>query len=79
MVGKTQKTEPDQAMGKDELFAKLNASAEKTLNALMKAYEAGAKKGLEKHEEDQLIEILRRVKALRDEVQRITTEHSAVE
>lgn len=61
-----------EALSKEELFAKLNASAQKTLDALMKAYEAGAKAGFGQGEEDQLIEILRRAKHLRDEVQRAT-------
>ena len=61
-------------MSKEELFATLNASADKTLNALMKAYEASAKKGFELGEEEQLIEILRRAKALREEVRRVTAQ-----
>ena len=59
-------------MSSEELFATLNASAQKTLDALLKAYEAGMKEGFEKGHEDQLIEILRRVRALRDDVRRIT-------
>ncbi len=59
-------------LSKEELFAKLNASAEKTLDALMKAYEVGTKEGFEADEEDQSIEILRRAKALRNKVRDMT-------
>ena len=61
-----------EVVSQEELFAKLNASAEKTLDAIMKVYEAGAQEGFEGGEEDRLIEILRRAKALRDEVRRVT-------
>ena len=64
-------------MTKEEVFAKLNASAARTLEALQKAYEAGAKAGFEGDEEDQVIELLRRAKALRDHVKQITGEHSS--
>ena len=66
------KLEPN--VSKEELFAKLNASAERTLEALQKAYEAGAKARFEADEEDQLIELLRRAKAMREEIRRITQE-----
>jgi len=65
---------PTVLISKEELFAKLNASAQRTLDALMKAYEAGKKEGITDEEEDQLIEIMRRAKPLRDEVKKITQE-----
>jgi hypothetical protein len=63
-------------LSKEELFAKLNASAQRTLDSLMKAYEAGSREGFEAGEEEQVIELLKRAKALRDEVRRITEENA---
>ena len=59
---------------KEAVFARLNESAERTLWALTQAYEAGVKKGFEVDEEDQLIELLKRAKRLKEEVKRITQE-----
>ncbi len=61
-------------MSKEELFTRLNGSAGRTLEALQQAYEAGMKAGISDDEEDQVIELLRRAKKLRDEVKRITSE-----
>ena len=63
-------------MTQEEIFAKLNASAERTLEALQEAYEAGMKEGFSDEEEDQLIEVMRRAKALRDKVRDVTKETS---
>ena len=73
--GKTPVLKPEE-MTQEEIFAKLNASAERTLEALQKAYEAGMKEGLSDEEEDQLIEVMRRAKALRDTVRDVTKEAS---
>ena len=59
---------------KEELFATMNASAERTLWALMKASKAGSKKGFKADEEDQLIELLKRAKRLKEHVKRIAQE-----
>ncbi len=66
---------PDLKLSKEELFAKLRASSERTLEALQKAYEAGMKEGLSDEEEGQLIESLARAKKLRDEILRMTSEN----
>ena len=63
-------------LSKEEIFARLNASAERTLEALMKAYEAGTKEGFEGKEEDRVMELLKRAKALRDKVGHITQENA---
>ncbi len=60
------------AMSREELIAKLNASAERTLSSLQKAYEAGLKEGMSDEEEDQLIELMRQAKDLKEKVWRIT-------
>lgn len=75
----TQKSEPKPAasLSKEELFERLNASAQRTLDALMKAYEAGMKEGLSDEEEDQLIEILKRAKRLSDQMRQITSPPSS--
>lgn len=64
----------EQTMSREELIAKLNASAERTLSSLQKAYEAGLKEGMSDEEEDRLIELMRRAKDLKDKVLRITSE-----
>ena len=66
------------SMSKQALFAKLNASAARTLWALQQAYDAGVNKGFDGDEEDQLIELLRRAKHLKDEVKRITQGNTQV-
>lgn len=68
----TTKAKQLQNMSKEELFAKMNASAQRVLDNLMKAYEAGSKEGFESSEEDQVIELLKRAKSLRDKVKGIT-------
>lgn len=61
-------------LSKEEVFAKLNASAQRTLDALMKAYETGMEEGISDKEEDQVIELLRRAKKFRDAVKQLTEE-----
>jgi len=76
--GSKKRRPQDQALAnltKEELFAKLQASAERTLWALEQAYDTGLQEGFEGDEEDQLIELLRRAKHLREDVKRITQEH----
>lgn len=62
---------------KEEIFAKLNQSSDRTLEALMKAYEAGMKAGISEEEQDQVIELLRRAKELRDKIRKITSEEKS--
>ena len=66
-------TEPNNP-SKEEVFAKLIKSAEKTLKALEQAYEAGMKQGISEEDQDQLIEALRRAKDLRDGVMKMIKE-----
>ncbi len=66
------KARPLQQMSKEELFARMNASAQKVLDNLMKAYEAGSKEGFEANDEDEVIELLKEAKALREKVKNIT-------
>jgi len=61
-------------MTREEVFAKLNQSSERMLQALQSAYEAGIKEGIGDAAEDQVIELLRRAKKLRDEIRRATSE-----
>ncbi|MDD5218302.1 MAG: hypothetical protein PHS88_09400 [Candidatus Omnitrophica bacterium] len=61
-------------MTQEEVFAKLNQSSERMLQALQSAYEAGIKEGLGDAAEDQVIELLCRAKKLRDEIRRATAE-----
>lgn len=70
----TQNKEGKDKPSREEVFAKLNASAERTLRALEQAYEAGKKEGISDEEQDQLIEALRRAKNLRDEIRQMTEE-----
>ena len=58
----------------EEVFEKLNASAQKTLDALMGAYEAGMKGGISEEEQTQMIELMRRAKVLRDKIKDITSQ-----
>lgn len=59
-------------VNKKEVFAKMNASAERMLSALGSAYQAGMKEGITDEEEDQLIELLRRAKVFCDNIKKIT-------
>ena len=61
-------------LSKEEMFAKLNASAQRTLDALMAAYEAGMKEGISEEEQDQVIELMRRAKDLREKIHTMTSE-----
>lgn len=60
---------------KEEMFVKLRASAARTLDNLEKAYEAGMKEGITEDEQDQMIDAMRRAKALRDKVLEVTGNH----
>ena len=59
---------------KEEVFAKMNASAARMLEALQGAYQAGMKEGLTDDDEDQLIELLRRAKEFREGIRDLTHE-----
>ena len=74
LKGRRTKPRIGEDITKEEVFAKLNASAERTLRALQQAYEAGAKAGFEGSEEDTVIELLRRAKKLRDQVREMTSD-----
>lgn len=72
MNQETKQNVPSPAISKEELFAKMNASAARMLEALQGAYEAGMKEGITDCEEDQLIELLRRAKNFRENIQKLT-------
>lgn len=59
-----------------ELFARLNASAERMLWALQRAYEVGTQAGISDQEEDQLLESLQRAKRFKETARAITQELS---
>jgi hypothetical protein len=57
---------------KEEIFAKMNASAARMLEALQGAYHAGMKEGITNDEEDQLIGLLQRAKKFRENIKNLT-------
>lgn len=61
-------------MMKEELFARMNASAERMLESLQSAYFAGMKEGMDHDHEDHILELLQKTKKLRDEVQKISSQ-----
>lgn len=63
---------PLPVVGREELFAKLDASSEKLIQSLQGAYDAGMKKGLTPAEQEKLSELLQHAARLREQVQRIT-------
>ena len=63
--------DPNNPPSKEEIFEKLNASAQRTLDSLMAAYETGMKAGISEEEQDQVIELMRRAKDLRDQLRNL--------